>query len=250
MKRELINTTLTPGKVLYIPRGFYHNTATAGAVRGMGDVQDDVSVALTISITTEDVYCTWLYLLGEALEEMPHPYDSAATLLRDSARVRASRMPSDELGVLLREALPRALMAPDVECPCFAGPGGDVDFGRWREHALEMLKGLVPQDASPSLGQMDWLRLEDSAMALYFKQLDGVLVRKRVPMVQKLSQIESFLGAMGAYDKTDGSTPEGVDIDTIFRIEKKDRSYLPKDRSWYTSVGMWQSNFHSALQRG
>ena len=95
MGPPLLNVTLTPGDVLYIPRAFYHHTATdpamldapdeihdpavggmlsAARARPAGDVDtsllvDQPSMALTISILCEDVFSTWMFLLGEALQE-------------------------------------------------------------------------------------------------------------------------------------------------------------------------------------
>lgn len=81
MGPPLINTTLRPGSVLYVPRAFYHHTATSAAKlaapavvngaeapgdeQGGGGEGELPSVALTFSVLSEDVHCTWLSLLGE-----------------------------------------------------------------------------------------------------------------------------------------------------------------------------------------
>jgi len=37
----------------------------------------------------------------------------------------------------------------------------------------------------------------------------------------------------------DGTPPPGVDIDSIFRIEKEDRRYVPTDRTWFNTAAQW-----------
>ena len=66
-------------------------------------------MALTVSITTEDVYTTWLHLLGEALQGLPaRMADDAAALLR-AVRRQAKRQPSRAVGALVsHRVLPSA----------------------------------------------------------------------------------------------------------------------------------------------
>ena len=66
MGPALVNATLRRGDALYVPRAFFHHTSTS-----VGDGGGEPSAALTFSILSEDVYATWLFLLGEAVETLP-----------------------------------------------------------------------------------------------------------------------------------------------------------------------------------
>ena len=83
MGEAVLNVTLRPGDVLYIPRGYFHHTATSSAALSAEDVNGlpraatpeqppaeagEPSMALTISVLSEDVFASWLYLLGEAVQ--------------------------------------------------------------------------------------------------------------------------------------------------------------------------------------
>ena len=73
-----------------------------------------------------------------------------------------------------------------------------------------------------------------------------VLRRKRVPGSLKLEQLDTFLreaargrSLAGAADTADGGVEWGdealrrIDIDAVFKIEKRDKAHLPRDRAWF-----------------
>ena len=72
-----------------------------------------------------------------------------------------------------------------------------------------------------------------------------VLRRKRVPGSLKLEQLDTFLreargrSPAGAADTADGGVEWGdealrrIDIDAVFKIEKRDKAHLPRDRAWF-----------------
>uniref|UniRef100_A0A7S4FAL1 Bifunctional lysine-specific demethylase and histidyl-hydroxylase n=1 Tax=Chrysotila carterae TaxID=13221 RepID=A0A7S4FAL1_CHRCT len=224
MGGALLETTLRPGSVLYVPRAFFHHTSTATSAESF-----EPSVALTVSITSEDVFTTWLHLLGEALEQAPPHAAVEAERLKDAMRKQAVLDGDSPLGSQLREALPRAIMAPHLECPCFASTS--TNWQMWRSHALQLLRQIAQKH--PEL-QLRWLRDEEDAYFLY-TELDKVLARKKVPNKMKMSQIEAFLNAM---DGLQLSYPQAnVNITQIFMIEKQDKSYVPVDRTWHAP---WQ----------
>ena len=64
--------------------------------------------------------------------------------------------------------------------------------------------------------------------------LDTVMARKRVPCAEKLEQIEAMQSALGGRTgPLSGAPLEDVDVDQIFMIEKRDKTYLPADRTWF-----------------
>ncbi len=147
MGPPLLNITMRPGRVLYIPRGFFHHTATDPAMLAADDViagrrvpqardgdgdggdggggggdgdggawMDDgdggafvadgggaagggagddgesatadfgqPSMALTLSILSEDVWATWLLLLGEALQVLPSAHRVTSSTILSAA---------------------------------------------------------------------------------------------------------------------------------------------------------------------
>ena len=107
----LLNVTLRPGQVLFIPRGAFHHTSTEPALlsapdfRGLdgGDSRAEAlwasdaaanagegepSLGLTVAVACDDVYATWLFVLGEALQELQHALPAAR---RDAAKLVGSR---------------------------------------------------------------------------------------------------------------------------------------------------------------
>ena len=75
-----------------------------------------------------------------------------------------------------------------------------------------------------------------------------VLRRKRVPGSLKLEQLDTFLreaaaargrSPAGVADTADGGVEWGdealrrIDIDAVFKIEKRDKAHLPRDRAWF-----------------
>lgn len=301
MTPPVLTATLTPGDVLYIPRAFYHQTSTIpqgepGAAAGeqASDIPaqeslfgagEQPSLALTVAITTEDVFSTWLHLLGEAVQalaqrpgapvELAH---GAAQRLVGALRRLAAAEPGGELGAMLREALPRALMAPanvlpdpaqfeprdtavagggpraplpadsaKASLPTFATGGGPV--GAWRLHAQSLLLDAMAADG---LRAPRWLTGTGGSGSpgaaqreALFLELDAVLLRKRVSCQLKLEQIDRFLREVGeARLRADvgGGSFDGelrqIDLDGVFAIEKRSKDYVPTDRSWHM-VAEW-----------
>lgn len=107
--QALINATLRPGSILYVPRAYFHETSTAsdaiaapptyadesfrsedmGTQEGAmpdaalisaasiawctyADLSEDgePSMALTFAVLSDDVFATWIYMLGEAIEQV------------------------------------------------------------------------------------------------------------------------------------------------------------------------------------
>jgi hypothetical protein len=252
MSAPLINVTLSPGQVLYIPRAFFHHTATGTAlirsedVVGGGDgggggnggdeLDGQPSMALTISVLSEDVFVTWLHVLGEALQELPQDTpvadDDAASLVRALRRAAVAHTVDAEghVGVRLREALPRALVrqCKTSEAASFTDPANDG----WRAYAVSLLMETLRDNAS-SEALPAALSLLD-ARAPLFEALDAVLRRKRIPCTHKLEQIEAMADALKEHAlPLTGQPVQGVDVDSIFLLEKRDRSYLPADREWF-----------------
>jgi len=220
MGPRLVHTKLTPGSVLYIPRAFYHNTAT---------LDNDLSAALTVSITTEDVFNTWLFLVGEAVQQLQRHAHLRADAERLAAAMRrqAALEPGGSLGADLREALPRALLGLGTEGPTFADGGSEPG---WREHVLRMLRrSLAAEGAAPAA----WLTAESEDALRLYTELDDVLARKRVPAALKLKQIERLLAEMAGRPLRGAQVD--VDIDAIFKTEKQDKSYIPShpDKIWF-----------------
>ncbi|KAL1499685.1 hypothetical protein AB1Y20_011882 [Prymnesium parvum] len=264
----LLNVTLRPGQVLYIPRSFFHYSATLPEVLSAPDspgsarlafgqeeaadgwAQDSAaasgegepSMALTVSVLCEDVWATWLFLLGEALQELQSPSEEtnkqALQLMRVLRRI-AARAAHKDVAVPLLEALPRALLGECVsdhkllgfkEPPAssrrrrrrvsgvqqrqrvisravFSAEGPDA--AGWRGYALHLLiKALLAE--SPWSTPYKWLA-DSEAGAPLFVALDGVLSRKRLSCAQKLEQLEAMRAALLSKGVSpDGPLPEVV----------------------------------------
>ena len=253
MGPAVINATLRPGMILYVPRAFFHSTSTSASTLGApsfdgGDHGGDPggsdggssaggrdssveegdqpapSMALTFSVLSEDIFSSWLYLLGEAIDaaqDMPASEPSALGTASERGRVvrslraRAKGGDSADGGAPLREALPRALIAPcaRVRRQVFAGDG-DVAAG-WRRHALSLVQDAV----AAAGGEVPTWAASGAAEDPLFALLDAVLERKRASCHGKLRQLDAFLEAMG--DRLPDGQPLPIDIDNIFRIEKQ-----------------------------
>ena len=327
MGPPLLNVTLTPGDVLYIPRAFYHHTGTHPTLLDASDVvedghgttakdeeddtmgfgpgdrdrvgpeligEDQPSMALTISILCEDVFSTWMYLIGEALQELPQDDVDASqrreaekavqALKKAAARVEPSG--EDEPGARLREALPRAVAARCGKSNAKIFTHAKVD--RWRRHVIQLLSDVY---ASDGRNLPKWLR-DSSIDAPLIVALEGVNARKRLPCEAKLNQLVAMRDALGQGKAKDsnpscaswvaagecdanpsfmlqecrygcanrakggsaaaaknepekpavgltGEALDHIDVDTIFRIEKLDKSYVPQDRGWFASPREW-----------
>ena len=263
MGPPVINVTLHPGQVLYIPRGFFHHTATEQALIEAVDVINgevvprtkgsdvgaaalvtagEPSMALTVSILCEDVYNTWLYLLGEALQglqllERAADFAEAPAVVASLRRVakRAEQADESAAGPRLREALPRVLARACTQSssPTFVAPSA----AGWRQYTLQLLETAIREDEIAT-GRALWAKLpswlsDARPSAELFASLDAVLARKRIPCDLKRKQIEAMQEALADRPPLTGALVEDVDVDAIFRIEKADRSYLPADRTWF-----------------
>lgn len=62
--------------------------------------------------------------------------------------------------------------------------------------------------------------------------------RKRVACANKLDQLEAMQQALLGREPLDGTALTEVDVDAIFKIEKRDKSYVPQDRTWF-QVRSW-----------
>lgn len=262
MGPPLLNITMRPGRVLYIPRGFFHHTSTDPAMLAADDVINgrvvpqydepqydeehheidfgQPSMALTLSILSEDVWSTWLLLLGEALQELPPPPPGEAdgTQLLEAIRRLAARTVGTEgdAGARLREALPRVIVGAceRSERAVFTDPGQEG----WRRYAVGLLADAAKEDGKSRFPT--WLKRLEPRSPL-FSALDAVLQRKRIPCHLKREQIEAMLAALGDRGAGPASGPGAltgapladIDVDTIFRIEKTDRSYMPQDKIWF-----------------
>ena len=82
-----------------------------------------------------------------------------------------------------------------------------------------------------------WLQ-STQAEAPLFAALDAVMRRKRVACANKLDQLEAMQQALLGREPLDGTALTEVDVDSIFKIEKRDKSYVPQDRSWF-QVQSW-----------
>ena len=264
MGEPLLNVTLTPGDVLYIPRAFFHHTsthpATLDAPEFIGDrvgdreaappvadgeraaIDAQPSMALTISVLCEDVFNTWIFLLGEALQEVDgggggSRAAEAEAAVRAVRRVaaRTAAAGEDDVGSRLREALPRAVSGGcgRSEQLVFMGAAD-----RWRGYAMRLLAEAVAADG-PTRALPAWLRDESSGAPLAMA-LEAVLRRKRLPCAAKLEQIEAMRDALdgaavGGGQPLSGAPLDAIDVDGIFKIEKRDKSYLPRDRNWFNA---------------
>ena len=222
MGPAVVNATLRRGDALYVPRAFFHHTSTSVGDSGGGEP----SAALTFSILSEDVYATWLFLLGEAVETLPGGARAARALQR-----QAAAQPGGAIGVRLREALPRQLLAPPPPGAALAS-NGSAAWAGWRCHALALLADALKADGGGT--PVEW---GDAAL---LDALDAALARKRIPRALKLAQIDAFLSAMEARDRGGGGLLGelgvlDVDIDAIFKIEKADKSWMPAQRAWYNA---------------
>ena len=265
MGPPLLNVTMRPGMALFIPRGHFHHTATEPAMLAADDVVDGVamrlggagggndggaaedgdwtregqpSMALTLSMLSEDVFCTWLHLLGEALQALPAeaaPPAEVARLVASLRRVAARTVGEEEdVGSRLREALPRTL-AQGCELsdkPSFTA----TRAAGWRRYAIGLLLDALRADG-PSAAPR-WLDAHAPPDAPVFAALDGVLRRKRIPCDQKRAQIEAMQAALAGRLPLSGEPLAEIDVDAIFKIEKRDKSYLPADREWFR-VRQW-----------
>ena len=223
MGPAVVNATLRRGDALYVPRAFFHHTSTSV---GDGGGDGEPSAALTFSILSEDVYATWLFLLGEAVETLPGGARAARALQR-----QAAAQPGGAIGVRLREALPRQLLAPPPPGAALAS-NGSAAWAGWRCHALALLADALKADGGGTAAEWGDAALLDA--------LDAALARKRIPRALKLAQIDAFLSAMEARDRGGGGLLGelgvlDVDIDAIFKIEKADKSWMPAQRAWYNA---------------
>ncbi len=167
MGAPLLNVTLTPGRVLYIPRAYFHHTSTdpaqlaakdelSPAVAAAGDGGDgdggdgggwegQPSMALTFSILSEDVFSTWLHLLGEAAQELPKMNLALAVAAADNMGRNALAAEAEVLVGALRRAAnsdSRSVFAPSEE------GGGERFPGQTDWEALETL-GARLREALP-----------------------------------------------------------------------------------------------------
>ena len=220
MGPAVVNATLRRGDALYVPRAFFHHTSTSV---GDGGGDGEPSAALTFSILSEDVYATWLVLLGEAVETLPGGARAARALQR-----QAAAQPGGAIGVRLREA-PRGSCSRRRR-PAPPSRATAARRGRGGGATLALLADALKVDGG---GPAEW---GDAAL---LDALDAALARKRIPRALKLAQIDAFLSAMEARDRGGGGLLGGgvldVDIDAIFKIEKADKSWMPAQRAWYNA---------------
>lgn len=155
--------------------------------------------------------------------------------MRLSERAEGGSAP--DVGMRLREALPRALMAPCLPTPAahlgrFSDPAAAWDAYRQHAHAL-LADALAAEGTEAELTAAGWDQGwgKNDAEAPLFQALDSVLDRKRVACAGKLRQLDAVLSATRGL-KLDGS-PQSLDILSIFRIEKQDHSYLPRSQDWF-----------------
>ena len=199
-----------------------------------------------------------------AAESAAAAAEAATALVRE---LRRRAVGADSLGVRLREGLPRALTSPLTAGIAAFNASSDPSQG-WRDHVYSMLReasggGFASGEMRSARWQ--WLEGGSAGSALLDDQLDIVLEQKRIMCRLKIQQLDTFLREMAGKSYTPFSRvclspvlvipfitandffrtspagrklgverPEvaGVDIDAIFRIEKRDRSYLPKERVW------------------
>ena len=165
----LLDVTLYPGDVLFVPRGTYHRTSTAPS--------SGATLHVTSGVETDTDDFTWFSLLSEA----------AASLVADSdADVRDVRSKFEAAQYHhegLREALPLALCRPPASFRTHA-------HGRtWLARAAELLDlALVARPAAGALAAA----------------LDAALARRQAFVERKRLQLVEFmpLGLELAYDGT------------------------------------------------
>ncbi len=156
---------LSPGDVLFVPRGVYHRTSTL-----VGDAADaslmDASLHITLGVETDTDGWTWMAVLSDAAE----------TLRLPSARPKLdAAMWHDER---LREALPLRLCGPNASF-------GDEPFGGgWTERARALLDehviGRSGGGAAPSSAQLR-------------AALDAALRNRSDYVTRKLRQLDEFI---------------------------------------------------------
>ena len=163
------------------------------------------------------------------------PPAEVARLVASLRRVAARTVGEEEdVGSRLREALPRTL-AQGCELsdkPSFTA----TRAAGWRRYAIGLLLDALRADG-PSAAPR-WLDAHAPPDAPVFAALDGVLRRKRIPCDQKRAQIEAMQAALAGRLPLSGEPLAEIDVDAIFKIEKRDKSYLPADREWFR-VRQW-----------
>ena len=128
------------------------------------------------------------------------------------------------------------LCAVGASRSAFTGSG--TQSAAWRQYAQQLLSDVVKSD------RMDarlpkWLRSTEADAPL-FVALDAALERKRIPCAQKLGQIEAMLAALkGKLPLSGAPMTPAVDVDGIFLMEKRDKSYVPEDRRWLAASRTW-----------
>jgi hypothetical protein len=111
-----------------------------------------------------------------------------------------------------------------------------ADDNGWRSYARRLLTDVLRADhqysrsGAPGLPEALAADVPDAPL---FVAIDRVLRRKRIPCSLKLEQIETMRDAVRGRTPLSGALVEGVDVDSIFLIEKRDRSYIPADRAWF-----------------
>ena len=272
MGEAVLNVTLRPGDVLYIPRGYFHHTATSSAALSAEDVNGlpraatpeqppaeagEPSMALTISVLSEDVFALWLYLLGEAVQAAAAERSRRARRpgrggrARDAPRRRVLGLASRRsqacgqgggegrdgrggrggrggggggIGSRLREcaACPRAICAVGASRSAFTQRDARRHGGSARSSSVGRR-----QIGSDGCTLPKWLRSTEPRAPLL--ALDAALERKRIPCT-RLGQIgPCWLRSRGSCRSRAPMTP-AVDVDGIFLMEKRDKSYVPEDR--------------------
>ena len=164
--------------------------------------------------------------------------EEAEATVRAIRRLATSTLPTDtsDVGARLREAVPRAVM---VRCGVSNRPvfTSDAD-ARWRTYAVNLLADAIAADGVLGGRLPSWLHSTASDAPLV-ATLEAVLRRKRQPCAAKLEQIEAMRDALSgqlghAVGRALSGTPlDEIDVDAIFKIEKRDKGYLPRDQAWY-----------------
>ncbi|KAL1514548.1 hypothetical protein AB1Y20_003645 [Prymnesium parvum] len=218
----------------HYPRAPYQRHGLVGAGVPADDGQP--SMALTISVLSEDVYATWLHLLGEAVaQEEPfvgreEEREHLLLSLRRSSKGTPSAGPAG--GAALRASLPRALLAPCERTARRRFTNPHAAWDEWRHAARDLLvEAWGGGGEGVSRAPPAWVASLEATDPLA-ERLDAVLLRKRTPCHGKLDQISAFLEAT-AGRTLDGRPQPDIDIDAIFQIEKRDKSYIPADRRWF-----------------
>ena len=80
---------------------------------------------------------------------------------------------------------------------------------------------------------------------VFFSEMDAVLRRKRIPCQLKLEQLDRFLeevelarGRAAEIGVRLDEALRGIDLDSVFAVEKRDRGHRPAERAWY-NVKEW-----------